>query len=371
MQWSLADETSRSAVAELPPIPRNGELWDEFVRTSPGGDVVQTEAWGRSKRALGFEVCQVITRLGDVIIGGGQIVIRHFGPFGSIGYVARGPIVSNRHPDQSPRVFDEMERLARAKKVRHLIIQPPENAGAIAEALAARGYSPSAIAVAPTATVRLDLSTSLEGILAGMSQTRRRDVRRGDRLDLEVRMGERADIGDFFELHRATAQRQGFSPLSRAYLEHQWDALHPKGWLKLFLAYDKGRPTAGTWLTTFGDTVIERIQGWTGEGRNVPSNVSCLWHALQWAKRQGFRFYDLGGIDRHYAELGLKEERMPDEFHQSADAFKIRFGGNVVLLPMPSELTFNPLIRACGRTALRCVAGTRSWRNLLHRMRSK
>jgi lipid II:glycine glycyltransferase (peptidoglycan interpeptide bridge formation enzyme) len=99
--------------------------------------------------------------------------------------------------------------------------------------------------------------------------------------------------------------------------------------------------------------------------------VSCLWHAIQWAKAQGFRFYDLGGIHRPYAELGLKREPMPDGFHRSPDAFKIRFGGEIVLLPTPREITFNPFVGACGRVLVRCMAGRKSWRNLLHRMRSK
>ncbi|MGH6929247.1 MAG: lipid II:glycine glycyltransferase FemX [Dongiaceae bacterium] len=354
-----------------PSVASGGDAWDRFVMTAPGGDVVQTAAWGRSKRALGFEVYQVSTRAGGAIVGGGQIVIRCLGALGGVGYVARGPLLSEGHLDQAPRVLDEIERFARDKSVRHLIVQPVGNAGTVAEALAARGYRPSVVAVAPTATVRIDLSASLDTILARMSQTRRRDIRRADRLGLEVRMAERKDIAAFCELHRATAQRQGFSALSRAYFEHQWDALHDQGWLRLFLAYDNGRPTAGTWLTAFGDTATERIQGWTGEGRNVPSNVSCLWYAIRWAKTQGFRFYDLGGIRRSYAELGLKQQALPDEFHRSTDAFKIRFGGELVLLPTPSELTFNPVIGACGRVLLRCMAGRKSWRNLLHRMRSK
>jgi len=349
----------------------NDERWDEFVRTVPGGDIVQTNAWARSKQALGFDVHQAIVHQGGEIVGGGQIVVRRFGPLGGIGYVARGPLVSSTHPDQVPHVLDEIERVARARKVRQLIVQPPENGGAIAEAVTSRGYSRAAIAVAPTATIRLDLSRSLDEILAGMSQSRRRDIRRGDRLGIEVKLVDRSSIGAFHELHQATAERQGFAPLSRAYLEHQWDALHPKGWLKLFLAYHEGRPTAGTWLTTFGHTAIERIQGWTGEGRNIPSNVSCLWHAIRWARTQGYHYYDLGGIDRRFAELSLAGRRAPEEFYQKADAFKVRFGGDIVLLPTPREITFNPLVRICGRAVLRCLAGRRSWRNLLHRLRSR
>lgn len=371
MQSPLANETRGFSAKKPHATAPDSDLWDRFVMTSPGGDIVQTEAWGRSKRALGFEVSLVSTHVDGSIVGGAQIVVRRFGPLGGIGYIARGPLVSDHHPELAQLVLAEIERFAQDQSVRHLIVQPPRTAGSLAEVLAARHYRPSAVAVAPTATVRIDLSASIETILAHMSQSRRRDIRRAERLGLDVRMADREHIGVFHELHRATAQRQGFSALSRAYLEHQWDALHRRGWLRLFLAYDKDRPVAGTWVTTFGDTVTERIQGWAGEDRTVPSNVSCLWHAIRWAKAQGFRFYDLGGVRRSYAELGLRRESMPDGFHRSPDAFKIRFGGEVVLLPTPSELTFNPIIGACGRVLLRCMTGRESWQNLLHRMRSK
>jgi len=349
----------------------DGDPWDRFVMSSPGGDIVQTEAWGCSKRALGFEVSLVSARAAGSIVGGAQIVIRRFGPLGGIGYVARGPLVSDDHPEHTELVLAEIERFARDQGVRHLIVQPARTTGVLSEALADRRYKPSPVAVAPTATVLIDLSASLDTLLAQMSRSRRRNIRHSDRLGLDVRTASREHIGAFHELHTATAQRQRFSALSRAYLEHQWDALHHRGWLKLFLAYDKDRPVAGTWVTTFGDTVTERIQGWTAEDRTVPANVSCLWHAIQWAKTQGFRYYDLGGIHRSYAELGLKRGSMPDEFHRSPDAFKIRFGGEVVLLPTPSELTFNPIVGACGRALLRCMTGRKSWQNLIHRMRSK
>jgi lipid II:glycine glycyltransferase (peptidoglycan interpeptide bridge formation enzyme) len=358
--WSTAPTLSSS----------EAERWDQFVKATPGGDLIQTTAWAQAKRELGFEVCQVISRRGDEIIGGGQIVIKRFGPLGGVGYIARGPLVGSACSDQAARILDEVERSARAKRVRHLIVQPPEGGSEIAAALAARDYAENAPAVAPTATVRIDLSQSLDQILAGMSATRRGDVRRSQRRGVEMRIGNRGDIDVFHAMYEATARRQRFAALSRSYLRHQWDALHSRGWLQLFLAYHQGRPLAGLWITAFHDTVAYRLPGWTGERPDLQLNVACHWQAIQWAKERGYRCYDLGGIDRRYAERIAVKQPVPDELLQSPAAFKTRFGGDPILLPTACQFTFNPVARLFGRVVFSQLAGRRSLQQLVHRLRN-
>jgi lipid II:glycine glycyltransferase (peptidoglycan interpeptide bridge formation enzyme) len=346
------------------------ERWDQFVEAAPGGDLIQTTAWAQAKRALGFEVCQVISRRSDEIVGGGQIVIKRFGPLGGVGYIARGPLVSSRCSEQAARILEEVERSARAKHVRHLIVQPPAGGSEIAAALAARGYDQNAPAVAPTATLCIDLSQSLNQILAGMSARRRGEVRCSQRRGGEVRIGGRGDIDVFQAMHEATARRQCFAAMSRSYLRHQWDALHWRGWLQLFLAYHQGRPLAGIWVTAFGDTVTYRLPGWTGEARDLRLNAACHWTAIQWAKEHGYRYYDLGGIDRRYAERIAAKQPLPDELPRSPAAFKIRFGGDPVLLPTASQFTFNPIVRLFGRVVFSQLARRKSFRQLVHRLRN-
>lgn len=83
--------------------------------------------------------------------------------------------------------------------------------------------------MAPTATMRIDLSQSLEQILARMSACKRRAIRHSQRAGVEVRMGSRHDLDVFHSLYQATARRQGFKALSLAYLRHHWEALDPRG----------------------------------------------------------------------------------------------------------------------------------------------
>jgi lipid II:glycine glycyltransferase (peptidoglycan interpeptide bridge formation enzyme) len=205
-----------------------------------------------------------------------------------------------------------------------------------------RGYSPDAPAVAPTATLRIDLSRSLDRILASFSGNRRTQLRRSQREGVEIRIGNRSDLDTFLALHRATARRQRFRAMSEAYLRHHWNVLHTRGAVQLILACHHGQPLAGKLVTLFRDTVSSRLNGWTGGDPKLHAALACHWGAIAWAKAQGFRCYDLGGIDPRYAELLSARQPIPEAMLHSADNFKASLGAEPVLFPRAWHFTFAP-----------------------------
>jgi lipid II:glycine glycyltransferase (peptidoglycan interpeptide bridge formation enzyme) len=359
-----------SPAAEPPaaamPAPDAG--WDRFVAAAAGGDLVQSTAWAEAKRALGFAVEPVVVRRGGEIVGGAQIVIRRVGPLGGVGYVARGPLAA---PGSAiTEVLDAVETAARARRVRHLVIQPPEGGETLASALAARGYDAGAPEVTPSASLRIDLSRSLEQIQAGMTSSKRNQLRRSQRGGVEVQPAGADALDLFHEMHLATAARQGFTPLSRAYLQAQWDALHPRGCVRIFVARHGGRPLAAIWVTAFAASATYRLPAWTGEGRELQPNVACQWAAIGWARASGFRWYDFGGIERRHLELIVAGRPLPDSFHRSPDALKRELGGEPVCLPAARQRTFNPLARAVVRALYPRLSRNGPLHRLIHRLRN-
>ena len=69
------------------------------------------------------------------------------------------------------------------------------------------------------------------------------------------------------------------------------------------------------------------------------------WTAIEWAKSQGYRFYNFEGVDRTAAEVLLRGEPLPDSLNQSVTRFKVGFGGQVKLLPGVYLSVYNPLLR--------------------------
>jgi peptidoglycan pentaglycine glycine transferase (the first glycine) len=344
--------------------------WDGFVAAAPGGDLVQTTAWADFRRALGFETFAVAVRSGAALIGGAQVVVRHFGRLGALAYIARGPLLTPGDADRAGEVLDAVERAARGARVRLLVVQPPEGGDSIEAELVRRGFMLGAPAVAPSATMRIDLRPSLEQILARMSASKRNQVRRSQRAGVSVTFAGRADIELFHALHAATARRQGFAAISKSYLLHQWDTLRPRGAVQLILAHHNGRTLAGAWLTAFGETVSYRFSGWAGEGGPLHTNIACQWRAIQWAKENGYRHYDLWGIDRRYADLLIAGRPLPEEFQHTWGAFKRELGAEPVLLPLAQQCAFDPLTSFMVRAVYPYVIRSRSARRLIQRLRN-
>jgi lipid II:glycine glycyltransferase (peptidoglycan interpeptide bridge formation enzyme) len=336
------------ALPQLAEMPGAGALdaaWDSFVAEHPGDLISQTAGWAAWKESAGWETKRITIRVGSAVVGGAQLLVRRFGRYGAFGMIPRGPMLRRRDRETIETAVDLIEATARAARVTALVVQPPEGGEPIEAMLDERRYLAGSPPIAPTATVRIDLRQSQETILSRMASTRRRSVRRAR---IMVREGGEADVALFHELHAATAARQGFTPMSLAYLQGQWAALHGDGRLRLLLAVDQEKAVAGIWLT-----------GWDGTQKNLNPNEACQWHAIQWAKANGFRYYDLGGIDRSFAEALQSGEAPSRRLLDSPAAFKRHFGGEVVLLPQPRFKVFNPLARPILRIALAAVRHSR------------
>ena len=337
------------------------EEWDALVARTPGGDLVQTTAWAATKQALGLETDLVLVRdLAGECVAGGLMVVKRLRAGIAVAYVARGPVADQASPWASVLALDAVVDRARALHVSYLIVQPPEGSQRLDEQLVRRGFQAGAPNVAPGATIRLDLARSDEQLLLDMSKMRRHTIRRSVREEVEI--SSSADVELFHHLHTATAVRQGFEPLSLAYLEHQSTELAPSGNLTILLARHAGRTVAGLWLTSFNGVVTFRLAGWDS---SVPSpkhvNEALHWSAIRRARSAGAGAYDFGGFDRDVAERLQRGEPLPADFARSHNFFKLGFGGPPILFPQPRFLIFNRLARlAVAKTGL--LAGRRGLR---------
>jgi lipid II:glycine glycyltransferase (peptidoglycan interpeptide bridge formation enzyme) len=169
------------------------------------------------------------------------------------------------------------------------------------------GFRPTSLELAPTATTIVDLEPDVEQILAKMPSKRRYNLRLSQRKGITVREGTEADISTFYRLLQITGQRQSFVPEPEYYLAGMWRILYPHGNIRMFLAEWEGEAIAGTFLVPFGDTVLFKRGAWSGQHGTVFPNEAMHWAGMQWARENGYRFYDLEGIDRDVAEAIVVE----------------------------------------------------------------
>lgn len=336
--------------------------WDAFVDRAPGGHHLQTSLWGAVKGTVGWEPVRVVVTEGEEIVAGCQVLLRRFGPLVA-GYVTRGPLALSE--DRFERALDGLDEVVGRRRVVYLKVQPPAGAEGAASALERRGFVASGLAAGPTATVLVDLAREPDELLAAMRAGTRSNVRKAERKGVAVRLGEAGDLPAFFRMVDATSRRQGFPPYPLAYYEEIWRQFSPDGRVALVVAEHEGTPLCALLLVGYGDTVVYKMGGWSGDRNGVHPNEAAHWAGMRWARERGYRYYDLEGIDRALAEALSRGEDVPRTARPGVDHFKLGFGGGVVLLPRAYDRSGVPGISSLVR---RIAPGLDRWDAIARRV---
>lgn len=319
--------------------------WDDFLVRLPAGHHVQTSLWAQVKASLGWRFARVVATRDEHIVGGAQLLFRKVPVAGWVGYVPKGPVFSQAEQPVCRAVVEEILQAARSRHVRYLIVQPAENTRTLTKTLHSAGFHPSTVEAAPTASVIVDLQPSLDQLLARMKPNTRYNIRLAERRGVRVRKGRAADLPIFHALLAATGERQGFSAYDLAYFQELWRAFADRGWVTLFVAETASEVVSATLAVAFGNTVVNKLSVWSGRFGSHKPNEALQWAVMQWAKKQGYRYYDLEGIERSAARAILQGESPAETEIDSVSHFKLRFGGDVVLYPAGYEHVYNPFTR--------------------------
>ena len=320
--------------------------WDAFVSRVPGGHYSQISLWAKVKALLGWQVARIVVRHHGNIVGGVQILMRSMSPVGVVGYVTKGPVLTSDDSTLAELVINKLQRVSKAYHIRYLALQPSNNGEALARQLPRWGFQKSLLSLTPPATVLIDLTQDLDRILSKMKKRTRYNVRLSQRKGIIVREGTAPDLGTFYRLLLAVGERrQDFITYPQDYFSKIWQVFGAHGYLKLFLSEYHGEPVSGQLIIAFGDTVASWRSGWSGHHGSRKPNEALRWTVLQWAKSQGYHYYDLGGIHVEAARAIMDGEQFPDGLERTVTSFKLGYGGEVVLRPESYSYVYNPFLR--------------------------
>jgi lipid II:glycine glycyltransferase (peptidoglycan interpeptide bridge formation enzyme) len=317
--------------------------WDQFLELAGGNHHLQSTQWAQLKSGSDWKVLRVIMRECNRIVGGVQVLHRAVRFVGRVGYASRGPVFAVPSLRYCDRLVAEIDRAARATGLAYLMIQPSAAGSSSVPMLRGRGYHPSPVALAPMATVLVDLSPSPAELLAGMRRSKRNAIKASLAGELNVRVGNEADLPAFHALLVATGLRQGFAPQPLDYFRQMWRQFSPGNHILLVLADLAGEPVAGELDIVFGDTLVSKRVGWTGRHGRLHPNERVVWEAMLWAKARGIRYYDMDGLDLNLARAILNGDSAGGAANQDQSMFKLGFGGRVVVFPENHEYAYGRL----------------------------
>jgi hypothetical protein len=280
--------------------------YDRFVLDAPCGHFAQTRAWAPvARRSRPCEVRFFLAKEGGRIVGSALVLRGRAGPLRlPFAHVERGPVCART--DDVARVLTALAAETRRRGVARLTVMPywsGESAVRVQDALrSTRFRDAQGLDGSHAVTLRVDLSPpSDDAVLAGGSRAQlRRLWREAVRAGATVRTGAREDMAS----HRGLLLRRLSAEGTRDKPESWYDALasllarHEAGGTTgaLFVC-EHGGATVGTALVLRHGPLATYVQGATSPSRTPFSkSVLPLVAAIRWARAQGCREFDLGGI---------------------------------------------------------------------------
>jgi len=313
--------------------------WDDFVANCPDGHYEQSSLWGQVRSFYGWKPIRIIVSDNTKIVGGFQILERYVKGMIKIGYVLRGPLTYCEDRELQCFIVSELDRLAKNLGYFCLILVPAYGGHSFVPLFKDLDFIPKPTFLPPTgllqASLMLDLSDSIDQIFAKMRKTKKKNIRKGYREGISVREGTGADVELFRRLANAMCERRGVAPTppQRDFFQNLWQVFHPHGCVKLFLVEFDNKPISASLVITFGNIARSWKVGSTGEHLEKNPNDVRNWEAIKWAKENGFRYFEIMGLELNCAVAMREGKVISSNSTDGMSFFKIGFGGEPVIVP--------------------------------------
>jgi lipid II:glycine glycyltransferase (peptidoglycan interpeptide bridge formation enzyme) len=177
-----------------------------------------------------------------------------------------------------------------------------------------------------------------DDVLKGMNQLWRRNIKKADKLGVEVSASTTADdLKAFHDLYVHTAERDHFTPRPLSYFETMIGALsgeHPER-IKLWFARHEDDLVASTITIRVGTHAWYSYGASSTEKRDVRGSNAIQWAMIRDAIAAGADVYDLRGIT---------DTLDPEDSHVGLIQFKVGTGGEAVEYAGEWDLPLNRLL---------------------------
>lgn len=287
------------------------------------------------------------------ILGLSDVRIKHI-PWIRTGmaYINGGPLIRRSDGTEEERLRVVLEKLVseyvhyRGFVLRVKIpVDTPAWMTKQSEILASAGFSVSG-EVKPYCTILLDITPSLEELRKNLDQKWRNNLKRAEKEKLSFQRDISAEFfSRFLSLYVPFVQKKSFEvDLSPDYFQTVQEFLGPKECFQIILGKYEGNWIAGHISSLLGDTAVNLFRANNDVALTHRASYLLQWQGVCYAKERGYRWYDLGGIDR--------------QDNPGVYSFKKGMGGEEVAIPGPFEYypgCFKRMIVCLGERAHRTL----------------
>ena len=306
--------------------------WNNKILANPdGGNVFQGYEFAEQKRLGGWNPRYVMAgKLAVTVLE--KKVVGH----GKLWYVPKGPGVAS--PVALGDMLHELQKFAHDHGVFAVKVEPEllKTESALL-AFKELGLVPVAPIQPNSSTVLIDLSPSLDTIMANLNQKGRHAIRRAERDGVTVKQVKATEKNCqlFYDLLAETAAGS-FVIRPYEYYQKFWQTYADAGLGQLFFAYFEGKIVAGAYAMVFGAKSTYKDGASIRERTAYGASHLLQWHVIRWAKENGSEVHDLCGAP--------PSDRINDESHPhyGIGRFKTSFNKHVTDYVGAYDLVVHP-----------------------------
>ena len=317
MQYVCGENETVAAKTELQPV--FDPVWQvEVDRATPGewsrmldlfndANIYQTWSYGAVRWGAKNLSHLVLKRSGEVV---GMAQLRIIRParfnFG-IAYLRWGPLCHPRGKDLDVEAAVNMARALHGEYVgkRRLLLQILPNAldGSPRGVLFQSAFSGFKQEPRTSAnlyrTFILDLTPPLDQLRKNLDAKWRNKLTQSEKKGLKVIAGNGIDeYRTFCRMYNQMWKRKAFeTTVDVDEFGRIQEALPDKHRMHVLICEQDGIPVAAVVASAMGDSAIYLLGATSDSGLNAKGAYLLQWTMIQWLKENGFRWYDLGGID--------------------------------------------------------------------------
>jgi CelD/BcsL family acetyltransferase involved in cellulose biosynthesis len=150
------------------------------------------------------------------------------------------------------------------------------------------------------------LETSSERAFAALGSKVRSSIKKAQREDVRIRIGQSFDdLAPFYALHVETRRRLGVPVQPKRFMENVFRQMLATELGFVILAYKDDRPIAAALFLAWNGNLIYKYAASDPHFWSLCPNNLVLWTAIEWGYHNGFRTLDLGRTDIEHR--GLRE----------------------------------------------------------------
>jgi hypothetical protein len=281
--------------------------WDQILRVFPHANIYQTWSYGATNGGERNLSHLLLKKDGELVAAAQARIVQLPLIKTGIAYVLWGPLWRPVGTPEGVEAFRQALRELRNEfSVRRglvLRVNPIAYRGvddAMQQILAEEGYQYHDDGKNHR-TLIIDLKPSLEEIRTALDQKWRNCLNRAEKNGLELVAGEEEDLFDeikkiYFEM----ARRKGLVDLNNIdSLKRTQRDLPPTLKLKVILCRLNDEFCAGAIFSAIGTMAVYLVGATSDAGMKSKGSYIIQWAFVKWLKDNGFRYYDLNGINPH------------------------------------------------------------------------